>query len=133
MSVFFTKEAKNEKSNFFIAFAEYDPYSFLKGGTFENSSIKVSGNECFSAYLFNADLISLSLFGLTACQESGNNATYEQITPEKAKTIMSELEHLSMVVKIPEMVQLMKRTVPEFISKNSEFEKYDVVHQENQQ
>ena len=33
-------------------------------------------------------LISLSLFGLTACQESGNNATYEQITPEKAKTIM---------------------------------------------
>lgn len=52
---------------------------------------------------------------------------------EKAKTIMSELEHLSMVVKIPEMVQLMKRTVPEFISKNSEFEKYDVVHQENQQ
>lgn len=52
---------------------------------------------------------------------------------EKAKTIMSELEHLSMVVKIPEMVQLMKRTVPEFISKNSEFEKYDVVHQENHQ
>ena len=44
---------------------------------------------------------------------------------EKAKEIMSELEHLSMVVKIPEMVQLMKRTVPEFISKNSEFEQYD--------
>ena len=32
-------------------------------------------------------LISLSLFGLTACQD-GNNATYEQITPERAKTIM---------------------------------------------
>ncbi|MBO5808795.1 MAG: polysaccharide biosynthesis protein [Bacteroidales bacterium] len=44
---------------------------------------------------------------------------------EKAKAIMCELEHLSLVVKIPEMVQLMKQTVPEFISKNSEYEKYD--------
>ena len=33
-------------------------------------------------------LISLSLFGLTACQNDGNNATYEQITAEEAKTIM---------------------------------------------
>ncbi len=33
-------------------------------------------------------LISLSLFGSTACQGDGNNATYEQITAEKAKTIM---------------------------------------------
>ena len=33
-------------------------------------------------------LISLSLFGLTACQDGGNNATYEQITPQQAKTIM---------------------------------------------
>lgn len=45
---------------------------------------------------------------------------------EKAKAVMTELEHLSMVVKIPEMVQLMKQTVPEFISKNSEYEKYDI-------
>ena len=33
-------------------------------------------------------LISLSLFGITACQDGGNNATYEQITAEQAKTIM---------------------------------------------
>lgn len=33
-------------------------------------------------------LISLSLFGLTACQNDGNNATYEQITAEQAKIIM---------------------------------------------
>jgi rhodanese-related sulfurtransferase len=33
-------------------------------------------------------LISLSLFGLTACQDGGNNATYEQITPQEAKTIL---------------------------------------------
>ena len=32
--------------------------------------------------------ISLSLFGLTACQDGGNNATYEQISPQEAKTIM---------------------------------------------
>ena len=33
-------------------------------------------------------LISLSLFGLTACQDGGNNAIYEQITIKQAKTIM---------------------------------------------
>lgn len=33
-------------------------------------------------------LISLSLFGLTACQDGDNNATYKQITAEQAKTIM---------------------------------------------
>ena len=33
-------------------------------------------------------LISLSLFGLTACQDSENNFTYEQITAKEAKTIM---------------------------------------------
>ena len=33
-------------------------------------------------------LISLSLFGLTACQDEDNNVTYEQITAEQAKTIM---------------------------------------------
>ena len=33
-------------------------------------------------------IISLSLFGLTACQNGGNNATYEQITPQQAKEIM---------------------------------------------
>ena len=33
-------------------------------------------------------LISLSLFGLTACHNRGDNATYEQITAKEAKTIM---------------------------------------------
>ncbi len=32
-------------------------------------------------------LISLSLFGLTACSDGGAN-TYDQITPQEAKTIM---------------------------------------------
>ena len=44
----------------------------------------------------------------------------------KASEVMSELERLAMAVEIPDMVKLMKRTVPEFISKNSEYEKYDV-------
>ena len=40
-------------------------------------------------------LISLSLFGLTACQNGGNNATYEQITPQQAKEIMdTEQEYI---------------------------------------
>ena len=33
-------------------------------------------------------LISVSLFGLTACGENGNAAGYEQITAEEAKSIM---------------------------------------------
>ena len=49
---------------------------------------------------------------------------------EKASEVMTELEELSMKVDIPEVVKLMKRTVPEFISKNSHFEQYDVIHQE---
>ena len=32
-------------------------------------------------------LISLSLFGMTACSDGGSNS-YEQITPQEAKTIM---------------------------------------------
>ena len=44
---------------------------------------------------------------------------------EKAKEVMAELDRLSMIVDIPEMVKLMKATVPEFISKNSHFEQYD--------
>ena len=32
-------------------------------------------------------LISLSMFGMTACQNSGNTPTYDQITAEEAKTI----------------------------------------------
>ena len=45
-----------------------------------------------------------------------------------------ELERLSRAVEIPEMVKLMKQIVPEFKSKNSEFEKYDIeVPQESQQ
>ena len=40
-------------------------------------------------------LISLSLFGLTACQDGENNATYEQITPQQAKEIMdTEQEYI---------------------------------------
>lgn len=48
----------------------------------------------------------------------------------KAKEVMNELEELSMVVKIPEMVIKMKDTVPEFISKNSQYERYDAPRQQ---
>ena len=43
----------------------------------------------------------------------------------KAKEVLGELEIQALAVKIPEMVKLMKNTVPEFISKNSRFEEYD--------
>lgn len=44
---------------------------------------------------------------------------------EQAKEMADELERLSREVEIPDMVRLMKRTVPEFKSKNSRFEIYD--------
>ena len=43
----------------------------------------------------------------------------------KAREVLGELELQALAVKIPEMVKLMKHTVPEFISKNSMFEQYD--------
>lgn len=49
---------------------------------------------------------------------------------EDAAAVMQELETLSRAVEIPDMVKLMKRTVPEFVSMNSRYEKYDTVHQE---
>ncbi len=42
-----------------------------------------------------------------------------------ALQLVEELETLSRQVEIPDMVRLMKRSVPEFISKNSVYEKYD--------
>ena len=45
---------------------------------------------------------------------------------ERALKTVKELEDYAVAVNIPDMVRLMKRTVPEFLSKNSEFEKYDL-------
>lgn len=44
---------------------------------------------------------------------------------EEVNVILDKLVHLAHDVKIPDMVILMKETVPEFISKNSRFEIYD--------
>ena len=49
----------------------------------------------------------------------------------QAKETTDELARLALAVEIPDMVKLMKRTVPEFISKNSKYEQYDVVHKED--
>ena len=43
----------------------------------------------------------------------------------EACTALLQLGELSWTVEIPEMIRLMKRTVPEFKSKNSRFEEYD--------
>jgi len=44
---------------------------------------------------------------------------------EHALKVADQLETLSRAVEIPDMVRLMKRTVPEFKSRNSRFEIYD--------
>ena len=42
-----------------------------------------------------------------------------------AKDAVNELEVLAKSVDIPSMITLMKQMVPEFVSNNSPFEKYD--------
>ena len=44
---------------------------------------------------------------------------------DEIKEVLTQLVDLAQRVEIPEMVKLMKKTVPEFISKNSRFEIYD--------
>ena len=44
---------------------------------------------------------------------------------DEVKPVLADLVSLAQQVRIPEMVILMKKTVPEFISKNSRFEEYD--------
>lgn len=44
---------------------------------------------------------------------------------DDAVKVANELESLARAVEIPTMVRLMKRTVPEFKSKNSQYEEYD--------
>ena len=50
---------------------------------------------------------------------------------DNAREVADQLETLSRAVEIPDMVRLMKRTVPEFKSKNSRFEVYDKEIEEN--
>ena len=52
-------------------------------------------------------------------------AKVRQYDYEEARQAAAELEKLSLAVEIPDMVRLMKRTVPEFKSRNSRFEVYD--------
>lgn len=68
-----------------------------------------------------------------ATKENTIPTTHERIFVAKVRNydykaateVADTLEDLSVRVQIPPMVILMKKTVPEFISKHSEFEKYD--------
>lgn len=52
-------------------------------------------------------------------------ARVRQYDYNEAADVITRLQYLAQSVQIPPMVRLMKETVPEFISKNSEFEAYD--------
>ena len=47
---------------------------------------------------------------------------YKEVAKE-----LDVLNELAALVNIPEMVKMMKDIVPEFVSKNSEFEKFDKI------
>lgn len=69
-----------------------------------------------------------------ATKENTIPTTHERIFVAKAREypypdacgVMTKLTEFATIVEIPDMVRLMKSTVPEFKSKNSEYEKYDV-------
>lgn len=69
-----------------------------------------------------------------ATKENTIPTTHDRIFVAKAReypyndacTTVKELTDLAVAVTIPEMVKLMKQTVPEFKSKNSIYEKYDI-------
>lgn len=46
---------------------------------------------------------------------------------QEAKKMVDDLEIMSKRVEIPDMVRLMKQVVPEFISKNSKYEEFDII------
>ena len=52
-------------------------------------------------------------------------AKVRQYDWQAASKVVDTLYDLSKAVKIPDMVKLMKKTVPEYISNNSSFSKYD--------
>lgn len=62
---------------------------------------------------------------LPTCHERIFIAKVREHTYASAEATTTELTRLATIVAIPEMVQLMKHTVPEFKSKNSVYEIYD--------
>ena len=61
---------------------------------------------------------------LPTCHERIFIAKAREYPYSNASDVVSKLTELATAVSIPEMVQLMKRTVPEFKSKNSQFAKF---------
>ena len=60
-------------------------------------------------------------------------ARVRQYDYEEARSIVNQLEVLSREVEIPDMVRLMKKSVPEFKSQNSKFSIYDTPEQASQE
>ena len=52
-------------------------------------------------------------------------ARVREYNHDEATELVDKLEVLSRAVKVEDMVRLMKASVPEFISKNSQYEKFD--------
>lgn len=52
-------------------------------------------------------------------------ANVRKYSYEDALSVVEELERLSRLVEVSDMVRLMKKTVPEFISNNSQLEVFD--------
>lgn len=63
---------------------------------------------------------------LPTCHERIFIAKAREYPYEDVSNVIVRLTELATLITIPEMVKLMKQTVPEFKSKNSEYEQYDI-------
>lgn len=59
------------------------------------------------------------------CHKKIRIASVREYDYTEMSVVIDKLAHLSTRVEIPETVKLMKEVVPEFLSKNSEYEKFD--------
>lgn len=63
---------------------------------------------------------------LPTCHERIFIAKVREYAFSNVSELVNRLTELATLISIPEMVRLMKQTVPEFKSKNSEYEQYDI-------
>ena len=70
-------------------------------------------------------LLTSAIYDILGCSGLIRIAKVREYDYNDALKVANDLEKLSRTVEIPDMVRLMKKTVPEFISKNSQFEVFD--------
>ncbi|MBE6311009.1 MAG: polysaccharide biosynthesis protein [Bacteroidales bacterium] len=94
-------------------------------GLVEDKDIKIEYTGLRAGEKLYEEVLATAEDTLPTDHERINIAKVREYNYDDAQKVVDELEKLSRAVVIPDMVRLMKRTVPEFKSKNSPYEVYD--------